>query len=121
MYLLDSNILVYHLNGEKIATDFIAINKELCSISIISYIEVLSFDFSDTEEKLVTDFLNTFTIYETTKEIAEQAVVNRKSKKIKVPDNIIASTAQVHDLILITRNSSDFLSLDLDVIDIFSM
>jgi len=32
-YLLDSNIIIYHLNGEKIATDFIENNIESCAIS----------------------------------------------------------------------------------------
>ncbi|MBV5327463.1 MAG: hypothetical protein JZU65_07475 [Chlorobium sp.] len=65
------------------------------------------------------ELLNSFTLYETTKEIADQAVINRKNKKIKVPDNIIASTAQVHGLVLVTRNISDFSALTIDVIDIF--
>lgn len=45
--------------------------------------------------------------------------VNRKIKKIKIPDNIIASTAQVNNLILVTRNGSDFNALDVQILDIF--
>ncbi|MBD3842263.1 MAG: hypothetical protein IE909_10330 [Campylobacterales bacterium] len=40
-------------------------------------------------------------------------------KKIKIPDNIVASTAMVHDLILVTRNVKDFVTLDVDVLNPF--
>jgi hypothetical protein len=45
-YLLDSNIIIYHLNGEELATKFLETNKDRCAISRISYIEILSFDFT---------------------------------------------------------------------------
>lgn len=41
-------------------------------------------------------------------------IKNRKDKKIKLADNIIASTAQVYDLILVTRNIDDFRGLKLN-------
>lgn len=118
-YLLDSNIIIYHLNGEKIATDFINKNYGHSAISRISYIEVMSFDLSPEEEIDISEFLNSLEIYDTSSEIATQAIINRRRKSIKVPDNIIASTAQVHNLILVTRNSADFSHLDLEILDIF--
>lgn len=118
-YLVDSNILIYHLNGEKVASEFIEKNISVCAISWITYIEVLSFNL---EEKLETDiikFLRLFKIFSIDEEISEQAVSNRKSKKIKIPDNIIASTAQYHNLILVTRNVSDFTGIDVKIMNIF--
>jgi hypothetical protein len=43
----------------------------------------------------------------------DEAVVNevislRKAHKIKLPDAVVAATARVHGLSLITRNDSDF-------------
>ncbi|MBA2882661.1 putative nucleic acid-binding protein [Desulfosalsimonas propionicica] len=32
-HLLDSNIIIYHLNGEKIASDFLSDNISKCAIS----------------------------------------------------------------------------------------
>jgi predicted nucleic acid-binding protein len=104
-YLLDSNIIIYHLNNESLATEFL--------------IEVLSFPFTPEQEKDVKEFLESFKIIDVSREIAIQAIRNRKIKKIKVPDNIIVSTAQVNDLILVTRNSTDFNSLSVHVFDIF--
>jgi predicted nucleic acid-binding protein len=43
-----------------------------------------------------------------TSEIAEQTIALRKLYKIKLPDAIIAATAMIQALQLITRNSSDF-------------
>ncbi len=118
-YLLDSNIIIYHLNGEKAATGFLKENWNVCSISRISYIEILSFDFPERIEKDVVELLNSFKIIDTSEDIARQCLLNRKLKKIKIPDNIILATAQVFRLILVTRNICDFFSLYDNVLDIF--
>lgn len=39
---------------------------------------------------------------------ANQTILIRRQYKIKLPDAIIAATALVHNLILVTRNTSDF-------------
>jgi predicted nucleic acid-binding protein len=118
-YLIDSNILIYHLNGEQIATRFIKKHFEDSAISWITYIEVLSFDLSVDQEQAVIKFLKLFDMLAVDREISHQAVENRKHKKIKIPDNIIVSTAQVHNLILVTRNVSDFNGIDVKIHNIF--
>ena len=114
-YLLDSNIIIYHLNGVELATNFLRKYILDCFISRITFIEVLSFDFNEFERSSVIDLLNNFTIID----IALQCLKNREKKKIKLPDNIIASTAQVNDLILVSRNIKDFKDLDIKLLDIF--
>ncbi len=118
-YLLDSNIIIYHLNGEKTATDFLIENFEKCTISRITYIEVLSYPFNDDDFKIVKDFLESFMIIDTNKEISNQSILNRRLKKIKLPDNIIAATAQVNNLVLVTRNVKDFNALNIKLLNIF--
>ncbi|MDD5271806.1 MAG: type II toxin-antitoxin system VapC family toxin [Methylovulum sp.] len=118
-YLVDSNIIIYHFNNEKLATVFLTENKNQCVISQITYIEVISFAFTQEQENDVKEFLESFKIIDVNREIAVQAIRNRKIKKIKMPDNIIASTAQVKNLILVTRNVSDFNFLDIKVLNIF--
>ena len=52
--------------------------------------------------------------------ISNQAIENRKIKKIKLPDNLILSTAIVHNLTLVTRNTKDFKTFNVALIDIFA-
>lgn len=118
-YLIDSNIIIYHFNDENLATSFLLNNKNQCAISQITYIEVLSFSFTPEQEADVKEFLEGFKIIDINREIAIQATRNRKLKKIKVPDNIIVSSAQVNDLILVTQNIADFNSLDVKLLNIF--
>ncbi|MCG3702296.1 PIN domain-containing protein [Aliarcobacter butzleri] len=79
----------------------------------------MSFDFNEFERSSVIDLLNNFTIIDTSENIALQCLKNREKKKINLPDNIIASTAQVNDLILVSRNIKDFKDLDIKLLDIF--
>lgn len=118
-YLIDSNIIIYHLNGVKIASDFLKENILNCFISRITFIEVLSFDFTKSQKDNVFELLNTFSIIDTTEEISLQCLKNRDIKKIKLPDNLIASTAQVYNLILVSRNIKDFENLEIEVLNIF--
>lgn len=118
-YLIDSNILIYHLNGDKVATDFIANNYSESLISRISFIEVLSYDLDETQEKEILNWLSTFEIVDTSEKIALQSINNRRKCKIKTPDNIIAATAQVNDLVLVTRNIKDFKAIDVQILNIF--
>ncbi len=119
-YLIDSNIIIYHLNNNKVATNFLIKYLELSAISLITYIEVLSFDFdSIDEENQVKELLNQFTIFDIDKSVSKQALINRKLKRIKLPDNIIVSTAQVNNLTLVTRNIKDFNMVDIKVLNPF--
>jgi len=94
-FLVDTNIIIYHLAGEDQACKFIAENTDKICISFITYIEVLSYEFTPDEEKEVRKLLNVFTLIESSKDIIEQTVALRKLKKIKLPDCLIAATALV--------------------------
>jgi len=120
-YLVDSNIIIYHLNNEPVATQFLSQNHQDIAISQITYVEVLSFPFTKEQEEEVKQLLSKFTIIDITQPISNQAIENRKIKKIKLPDNFIASTAIVNSLILVTRNIKDFNGLDIEVLNIFDV
>ena len=118
-YLVDSNIIIYHLNGEAIATNFLRQNYKEIAISQITYVEILSFPFTPQEESSVKELLAKFTILDIDQNISNQAIENRKIKKIKLPDNLILSTAIIHNLTLVTRNTKDFKTFNVALIDIF--
>ena len=75
-YLIDSNIIIYHLNGEKIAIDFLESYFEESCISRLTFLEVLSFDFSNEDKKYVLKMLNSFEIIDTNENIILQALKN---------------------------------------------
>jgi len=109
-YLLDSNIIIYYLNGDKNIYDFIEKNKSISSISLITYYEVLNYNFSEEEALLVRAFLDEFEILSVSKNIINKALENRAVKKIKMADNFILATAQIFGLDIVTRNTKDFAS-----------
>ena len=59
-YLIDTNIIIYHLNGESIATEWLLARQDKLAISVITKIEVLSYPFEKEEEKLALKFLHQF-------------------------------------------------------------
>jgi len=104
--LFDTNILIDFIAGLPQA------KKELGryssrSISITTWIEVLT-GVSPNQESMARAFLKSFTVYLTTEAISEQAVLVRRRLRIKLPDAIILATAEVEDLLLVTRNTRDF-------------
>lgn len=108
IYLVDSNIIIYYLQGNKGVHDFLLENLSQCAISLISYYEVLNYDFGTEEERKVKLFLEQFEILNISKEIIDIALANRKRKKIKMADNFILATAQYYRLKIVTRNTKDF-------------
>jgi len=57
-------------------------------------------------------------VLDLTNNVVETCINIRKKHKTKLPDAIIAATALVYDLTIISRNTSDFKNIDgLTVID----
>ena len=118
-YLLDTNVLIYYLNGDSVAIDFVDKNLHISAISSITYLEILVFSYDEEEDKQVRDFLNLFKIYDIEKDILDIAIQTYRKKRVKLADNIIGSTAQLYNLTLVTRNVSDFKNMDLDILNIY--
>ena len=107
-FLIDTNIVIYLTQGRLNINDFAKVGGSLY-ISSISYIETLGYPFQNKdEEKGVTVFCESFERIFLTKEIEKQTILIRKSYKIKLPDAIIAATAMVYNLTLVTHNVDDF-------------
>lgn len=108
-YLVDSNIIIYYLEKDRVVYDFLIKHQNDCAISLISYYEVLNYNFNAEDEDKVKVFLEQFEILNLSKNIIEKALNNRKYKKIKMADNFILATAQIFDLKIVTRNAKDFI------------
>jgi len=107
-FLIDTNIIIYLAQRKLRISDFVKEESNLY-ISSITYIETLGYSFpSHDEEKAIIKLCKTFERLFLTKEVEEQTILIRKSNKVKLPDAIIAATAMVYNLTLVTRNSDDF-------------
>lgn len=82
--------------------------NDIPNVSVITQIEALGFNSSRTTEKLLSDFFTDAVVLGLADEVVAQTIELRKSYKIKLPDAIIAATALVHSMNLVTRNIVDF-------------
>jgi hypothetical protein len=106
--LLDSVIIIDHLNNVPQATAFLlALDPARTAISVISYAEILTGLDQDGERKALP-LLNSFEILEIDAAVAEKAAALRRLHRWKLPDAFQAAIALLHDLKLCTRNTKDF-------------
>jgi predicted nucleic acid-binding protein len=111
-YLIDSNVLIDYaanLLPEK-GSQFVqqVISGEFL-ISVVIKIEVLGFAGAPLKMKALEEFLNAATVIGIDQAVTQQTIALRRlSTKLKLPDAIIAATAIVYDLTLITHNTNDF-------------
>jgi len=102
-YLIDTNIALYLLGGDKKVSEIL--DKNSIFLSFISELELLTFKEIDAkEEKIITDLLTNCTIIDVNKKIKDNTISLRKRYKLKLPDCIIAATAQFLNIPLITSD-----------------
>lgn len=124
-YLIDTNAVIDYLGKKLPATGMEFMNiiiDAVPNVSVITKIEVLGFNTSDEHYQLLTNFMNDATILDLTDNVVKASIDIRKKHKTKLPDAIIAATAIVYDLMLISRNTADFKNIEgLKVVDPHSL
>ena len=116
--LLDSNTIIY-LSKREIPLSFLDQFDEHY-ISVITYMEVLGYKFRDAEEeKFIRNILGVFRILYIDQKIADMTIEIRKEAHIKLPDAIIAATAKITNLNLVTRNIDDFGKIEIQITNPF--
>lgn len=120
-YLIDTNAVIDYLGNKLPASGMGFMNTiidAIPNVSVISKIEVLGFNAPEEHYKILSDFIDDAIVLDLTDSVVEVSIEIRKRHKTKLPDAIIAATALVYGLVLISRNVSDFKSIDgLQVID----
>ena len=104
--LLDSVILIDHLNGFAVATEYLR-TLDGASVSVITRAEVLT-RVPGGAVGSVTRLLDRYPTLSLDREIADLAAELRRKFRWRLPDAFQAALAQVHDLKLATRNTRDF-------------
>lgn len=121
-FLIDTNTLI-DAQMKKLpekGLQFLAdiINEDF-TVSFISYIEFLGYKDATRASE---DFIALAKVLEINKTIIDTCIALRKTQHIKLPDAIIASTALVNGMDLISRNSADFKNIPgLHVIDLWNL
>ena len=121
-YLIDTNVVIDYLSGKlpPKATYFInAIVDEAPQISVITKIEILGFNTQKQQSyQTLVDFIDATIVFNLDNDIVDKTIELRKTYRIKLPDAIITATVLVNELILLTRNISDFKNIEaLKIID----
>lgn len=111
-YLIDSNVIIGYLDRKisPVGMQFLdPIIDETPKIFIINKIEVLRFNNLDGKNyQTLVEFVNECLVLNLNDIIVDITIRICKTKRIKLPDAIIAATALSADLILLTRNTTDF-------------
>lgn len=103
-YLMDTNLVLYLLGGEQTLAKYLY-QKNLY-ISFITEIELLAYKkLSAKEEKGIRNFLAQLRIINIDEAIKIEAINLRKQYSLKLPDCIIAATAESLQLPLITADT----------------
>jgi len=121
-YLLDSNVIIDYIAGlysDKTAHWLSQIIDSEINVSIITKIEVLSFSPNkDDDYAVLIDFFDVADVFELTEDVVDKTIQLRQKKKIKLPVTVIAATALVNKLILVSRNAKDFKNIpNLEVVN----
>lgn len=120
-YLMDTNAVIDYL-GKKLPSNGMSflhsVMDAVPNVSVVTKIEVLGFNAPDEHYRLLTNLMDDATVLDLTGNVVDVCIAIRKKHKTKLPDAIIAATALVYDLVLISHNTKDFKNiLGLQVID----
>jgi predicted nucleic acid-binding protein len=122
-YLIDTNVIIDNF-GNKLPENAknLLYSIEL-TLSAVTKIEVLGWkDATKGQLQPLYEFMDIANILPINEAVIEKTIDIRQTKKIALGDAIIAATALVYDLVVISRNTSDFKNIDgLKVVDPYSL
>ena len=105
-FLLDSNVAIGYLDGRESVRNLVDAHRAVptnSAVSQITRIEMLSYwALSAAEESKITRLLSSMAVILLDEVIEREAIAFRRRTRMKLPDAIIAATARVHGLQLLT-------------------
>lgn len=121
-FLLDTNAIVDYFGGKLPASSMQRIKlilDESFNISVVAKIETLGFNGAAGDMQKLEELIRLADLLYIDDAVVQETINLRKSiPKLKLGDAIIAATALIHNLTLLTRNIDDFKNITaLKVID----
>ena len=111
-YLIDTNVIIDLFEGRLPQKSAIWVDNLILSgnatMSVINKIELLGFNSIPKTQGNLINLIKMCTVLSLTDGIVDETIGLKKIKKIKLPDAIIAASALVHKLEIISRNTNDF-------------
>lgn len=123
MFLLDSNVIIDYLSNKLPEKGIVFLEKILVpQISVVTRIELSILpNASSNHIKIVNEYLSYCEIFDLSEEIVLKVIEVRKKYKIRDFDSIIAATALVKNLTIIT-NDKDFNNIKkLKVVNLYKL
>ena len=113
--LLDTNILLYLLNGDETLADLLSGTRPY--ISFITELELLSFQkLKSSEKKKISNLIKHCTIIDVNAPIKELTINIRQKSNLKLPDALIAATSKYLQIPLLSADKDFDKVKDLDLI-----
>ena len=119
-YLLDTDTCSHHFRGSQSVTERAALHADELSISAVTLAELLTWTLrinaAPQWHRLLLRFLDAAQVLHVTPEVAERcgqirAELFDQGHAVPVADMLIAATALVHNLTLVTHNTKHFASV----------
>ena len=104
--LFDTNIVVDYLNSVPEGREEFE-RYDNPSISIVTWMEVL-IGVPPEAADATREFLSSLDVLPIDDLVAERVIFLRQKRKMRLPDAIIWASADVHSMLLVTRNTKDF-------------
>ena len=122
-YLIDTNVIIDNFGNKLTEKGKNLLYSIDVTVSAVTKIEVLGW-INATEEQLnpLYAFMEMATVLPISEAVIEKTIAIRQRKKIALGDAFIASTALVHNLTIISRNTVDFKNIEgLIVVDPYKL
>jgi len=110
---MDSNAVIDYLGNLLPVAGARFMDGLAPAISIVTRMEVLGWhNASATQIATLSSFIKASIVYAIEEDIVLSTILLRQPYRLKLPDAIIAATALVHYLTLLSRNTSDFKNIE---------
>ncbi|MGZ3778083.1 MAG: type II toxin-antitoxin system VapC family toxin [Mucilaginibacter sp.] len=108
-YLIDTNTIIDYLENKLPENALSIIDGSVVNLSVISRIELLVWPKATQQQlDILNNFIQTSRVFLLSEEIILRTIAIRREFRLKLPDAIIAATALVNNLSLLTHNTKDF-------------